>query len=343
MQVFLNTQQPNFKQIQLSEEELKKARERLNVIKADPNNPKRRYGMFDIYENHLNKEVDLKKCKTGQGRRYLSKYMYINFYKILETTRKLNFSVEYFTEALQGCIDKFDPNSKFDGKRNDPNLANYNFSSAKEDASQLYHYLGMTKDEFLNANQKYPFFQFLSMKMKKYDIYKLNEILGFNKEECLDMYRKSPQIIIYSAERIAENFENGKNTFNIETTEEYKKIVKKNPALLDYKDCSEIKERADFSNLITQEGENIGISNPAINEEETFFTALLTSAIAGALGIAASGEELNIADIIADCKNKIVELKVPKHNLSEKFTSFAKQFLRDNDFESKCKIIMKRL
>ena len=69
----------------------------------------------------------------------------------------------------------------------------------------------------------------------------------------------------------------------------------------------------------------------------------MTSALAGALGIGASDEKLNIADIIDGCKNKIVELKVPKHNLSEKFTSFVKQFLRDKNLESKCRVIMKRV
>ena len=159
MQVFLNTQQPNFKQIQLSEAELEKGRNRLKMLKADPENPRHSYELFDIYEKHLNKEVDLKHCKTGNGRRYFSKNMYINFFRILEETRRLNFSLEYFTEALQGCINKFDPDWKFDIKRDDPKLTNYNLSSAKEDASHMYRFLGMTKPEFLNATQKVKFFQ----------------------------------------------------------------------------------------------------------------------------------------------------------------------------------------
>ena len=37
--------------------------------------------VVDIFEKHLNKEVDLKHCKTGNGRRYFSKNMYIPFLK----------------------------------------------------------------------------------------------------------------------------------------------------------------------------------------------------------------------------------------------------------------------
>ena len=121
------------------------------------------------------------------------------------------------------------------------------------------------------------------------------------------------------------------------------KLGLENPTLLieNYETIYDIKERVDFSGTINQEEMNL--ANPAINDEKSFFEETLACAIASALGLSIKNKKISIPEMFSQCKKAFVELKVPKHILSERFGEFAKEFIKNNNLENRCKILVKKI
>ena len=90
MQINSIDQQPNFKQIRLSEAEMKNAQSRYKHMLNELENSNHNYKMFDIFESHLNKEVELKNCENTE--------IYKEYGDILFT----------YCENLKAKLDKFE-------------------------------------------------------------------------------------------------------------------------------------------------------------------------------------------------------------------------------------------
>ena len=247
MQINKNFQEPTFKQIKLSEEELKEAKSYFQKILSEPDNPKHNYDMFDIFESHLNNEVELKDIKTGKGRKNFASNLYIKFFQILESTKKSNNSFESFLDNLNNFSEKFYVKDFF---LNDfLGLLDYNVSSAKRAAYHFYKYLDMSKEDFLKMCQGTPVLQHTSQNLLKKDIQKVSNYLGFEEKECFDLYKRNPGAMIRPHTWIIKNADNNMKILNIKDMEEFRNILKGNSEMLTCENLeSVITDIAEFLN-----------------------------------------------------------------------------------------------
>ena len=107
MQINLIKLNPTFKQIKLTDTEFEEAESCLKQIISEPENASHNYKMFDLFESHLNKEVELKEYTAGKDRRYFSTNLYVKFFEILKCTKEHNWSMESFVTNLNKYIEGF--------------------------------------------------------------------------------------------------------------------------------------------------------------------------------------------------------------------------------------------
>lgn len=232
MQINSINQQPNFKQIRLSEAEMTKAKGRYQYMLKELENSSHNYKMFDIFESHLNKEVDLKQYKTGKERKYFSTILYIKFFEILDSTKTKNMSFESLINNLNNFIDKF--NIKHSPETDYAKLQGYNVSSAKTTARHFREYLGLSKAEFLKMAQKTPFFQNTSLPYLRLQTDNLIKTLGFTEEECIEMYKKNPTAMIHSSYTMIARANTAMKALDIKKLEDLRAVLKNNPNLLTF-------------------------------------------------------------------------------------------------------------
>lgn len=232
MQISFIDQQPNFKQIKLSEAEIIKAKGRYQYMLKELENSSHNYKMFDIFESHLNKEVDLKQYKTGKERKYFSTNLYVKFFEILESTKTRNLPFESFIDNLNNYIDKFNikktPNSDY------AKLQGYDVTSAKITARHFHEYLDMPKEEFLKMTQKTPFFHNTSIAYLKLQTDNLIKTLGFTEKECIEMYKKNPAAMIHSSYTMIARANTAMKALDIDKIEDLRNLLKNNPKILTF-------------------------------------------------------------------------------------------------------------
>ena len=121
-------------------------------------------------------------------------------------------------------------------------------------------------------------------------------------------------------------------------------ICKKNPKFLAVRhtEYPKLAERAEFYNSVADNDNKIDLSNPAVNNDETLFEGVLATAIASSLGIN-EGKKASLAETISKSSRDLIELVIPEHRLAEAFVNYAKNFLRNNNLQSKCKILLRRI
>ena len=238
MQIDFQNPSLNFKQIKLSEMELISVKNKYGDMLRELNNPKHNYRMFDIFESHLNNEVELKNYKTGKERKYFATNLYIKFFEILDTVKTKNLPIESFIDHLNNYIDKFyirhTPDTDIQ------KLQDYNVTSAKNAAHYMYKYLDMSKEEFLKLAQTVPFFPRTFCNYLKNNTNILVENLGFTEKECIDLYKRNPALMVRSGNNLVEKAKSIIGKLNIENNEDFRAIVKSNPSLytFDYLDDS---------------------------------------------------------------------------------------------------------
>lgn len=232
MQINLTNQNPTFKQIKLSEAEIEKAKARYACMLREIEKPIHNYKMFDIFESHLNKEVELKNYKTGKERKYFSTNLYIKFFEILNSVKAKNMPFEKLIEHLNNYIEKF--NIKKSPETDYTKLQDYNVTSARNAAHHMRIYLNMSKDEFLKLAEKYPFFSNTSGTYLKLVSDSLSENLGFTEEECIDMYKKNPISMMHSSNWLIDRANQTMKILDIKKLEDLRNVLKNNPNLLTF-------------------------------------------------------------------------------------------------------------
>ena len=253
MQVNLKNTNLTFKQIILSENEFQEAKKHLEQLVSEPNNPSHNYKMFDLFESHLNNEVELKKYVAGKDRRYFSTNLYIKFFEILRCTKEHNWTIESFVTNLNNYIDRFI--IKKNVENDDPNLLNYNVTSAQKAAHNFCTKLGLTKKDFLILAEKVPFLSYKSGNSAKRGMDEISDYFKISQEECLELYKRNPQAILRSSEWLINHAQNIMKILNVEDINEYKTILKNNAQLLTFEELEDsIKTLAEF---LDTENENI--------------------------------------------------------------------------------------
>ena len=245
MQINLTNQNPTFKQIKLSEAEIEKAKARYACMLREIEKPIHNYKMFDIFESHLNKEVDLKNFKTGKERKYFSTKLYVKFFETLDSIKVKNQPFECVVDSLNNYIDKF--YLKNQPENDYAKLRSFNVTSAKNAAYNMSKDLNMSQEEFLKLAQKHSFFSKTSglyLKLCREDLIKN---LGFTEEECIDLYKRNPVSMMRSSKWLIDKAKDTMKKLNIEKLEDFRELVKNNPNLLTFEYLEDsIKNIAEF-------------------------------------------------------------------------------------------------
>ena len=100
MQINFINQNINFKKIELSAEEKKIAQSRFRSITLNPQNTTKAEEFFDVFEPHLNKEVELKKTSTPNERRDFANNFYLKYIELLEAIKSKKITFAKFIEEL---------------------------------------------------------------------------------------------------------------------------------------------------------------------------------------------------------------------------------------------------
>ena len=245
MQIDFKNPSLNFKQIRLNEAEMKIVQSKYQQMLNELENSKQKSKIFDIFESHLNNEVELKNYKTGKERKYFSTNLYVKFFEILESTKTRNLPFESFIDNLNNYIDKF--NIKKTPDSDYAKLEGYNVSSAKKAAYHMYNFLNMSKEEFLKLAQTSSFFSNTSGSYLKNGTNNLVKTWGFTEEECVDLYKRNPDAMMHSCNWLISRANDTMKKLNIKDIEDFKALVKANPALLTFDNLEEsIRDIAEF-------------------------------------------------------------------------------------------------
>lgn len=230
MQINLNPRyNVSFKQILLSRPEYNDGKKLFDELVYDNSISGNKDLLFDIFEPHLNKEVELKDFKNADNRKYFSKNLYLKFFKILNAAVAHNGDIGDFIHRLNiychNFVENFDPNETI-------SMTNYNVSNVENLVEDFYTYLGMSKEAFLVKNQKFPVLQNKSLDLLKDDVKYVVENLGFTEEEYLSALSKNFLAILSTGDSIVEKAKETTEILKVKDLEEFRLLVSMNPALL---------------------------------------------------------------------------------------------------------------
>ena len=237
----------SFKQIKLSDSELQASKNGYKKVFAEPLITKHKENLFDIFEPHLNKEVDLKNYVTGPERKNFATALYVKFFEILENNRLSNSSIEDFIGDLNDFSENFVGRQV---EKDSPGCAEYSVTKAKNLTNSICKYLGCSKEVFWDKAQKLPILQYLYEYSIPFNVKYVSEKLGFTKEEYISFFNVNPKTFIYPAEKVVEKAYEAMNVLEIDNLEQFRYLVKLNPQLLAMRDVeSQMNELSDFLNV----------------------------------------------------------------------------------------------
>ena len=147
----------NFKQINLSPEEFEqgeKAFEKLQTATFE-NTGKINKEIFDIFQPHLDNEVDLKKCPNSISKIDFAKTFFLKFYDSLKDFRFVTGGFEKFISELNSFSESYQI-LKPEIKENDEEITKYNVSTAERNLYITSRMLGITKDRLLELAKENP-------------------------------------------------------------------------------------------------------------------------------------------------------------------------------------------
>ncbi|MBQ7126733.1 hypothetical protein IJO12_06570 [bacterium] len=227
--VYLNQDNTSFKQIKLSAAELEAGKDKFKEIIARPLKTTKNYELFDIFESHLNKEVDLKKYSTGSARKDFSTKLYLNFFRILKSLKASNGTFENFIDELNNFSENFvvrpvdTDYSKCDG---------FDVTRVNNLADSICDYLKVEKGNFLEKAQTFPILQYAFEDSIPKKVRFLAKELGFKEDEFISFFEMNPKAFIYPAKKILKNIQDSKKILKINDDEEFRELVRKNPHML---------------------------------------------------------------------------------------------------------------
>jgi len=226
----------SFKQINLSASEYKDCQNLFKKSLSDSFDLNNRDELFDVFEPHLNREVELKHFKTEKCRRFFAASLYVKFFKMLESCIAYNTGFDSLVDKLNNYCENF---VELEQTNNEPSYTNFNVSSVENRAHDLYKYLGMTREDFLKKNQRFPILQSKSVEELKQDVAYVVEKLGFDEEEYIRILTRNFPAIAYSGTSLVEIAQKTMETLEIKELDEFRTLVKINPALLTPHDLAE--------------------------------------------------------------------------------------------------------
>lgn len=230
MQINLNPRYNiSFKQIVLSNDEFENGKKTFYQLTTDPESSECREKLFDIFESHLNKEVELKDFKEQGSKRFFSTYMYTKFFNTLENVLLHNGSFGDLIFRLNAFSKYFTEKPLTDVKTE---TETFNVSDAEKLTQDFCNYLGITKNDFIKKNQRYPILRKKNVEELKKDVDFVVENLGFNQEEYLQILLRNSAAFFRSGSEIVDSAKNTMKTLKIDNIEDFRALVSTNPALL---------------------------------------------------------------------------------------------------------------
>lgn len=249
MQIDSLQQNINFRQIKLSESEVKVAQDAFKQILGNPSAPKDLFKIFDIFESHLNNEIVQKQAESSKARKLFTVTLFHKFFKILNNANNKLKPFDFFIDNLNGYIDKYSLNEK---TKDMFFKYDYNITTLNETIDHICNSLGMSKEEFMkqvednNSNILY----YLTIDNYESNINALKKHFKLD-DEIVDLVGKNIDIISKPSDAIIKASNYFINLVSIDKST-YKHMIKNNPKLLSLTENdmkNRIKELATFLNV----------------------------------------------------------------------------------------------
>lgn len=217
------------------------------------------------------------------------------------------------------------------------------FKFVSNDIKDICEYLNIDKETFTEMAKINPFIITKRCSQIEKVVNTISENMNITPEECKEMCKVEPEIATRILKYLPDDITNSANALNM-TKAEFAELCKKNPKFLAVRhtEYPKLAERAEFYNSVADNDNKIDLSNPAVNSDETLFEGVLATAIASSLGIN-EDKKASLAEIISKSSRDLIELVIPEHRLAEPFVNYAKNFFRNNNLQSKCKILLRRI
>lgn len=218
-----------FKQIKLSEAELKQVKNVYKQALMEPKNHEYSLKMFDMFESHLNNEVRLKSKVLTKARKFFAMNLYHKFFTILLGTKERALPFETFFDNLNNFSAKFELRTTDNEKVYEKE---FNVTSAKETANYISNFLGISNETYLKFAQKNSYFQQLTIGNFKYQVQLLKNHYGFNDDKLTEVLQKCPYALTKPAALIIDNSKILMKTLQVDDSEKCRDVLINNPDLL---------------------------------------------------------------------------------------------------------------
>ena len=199
----------NFKQINLSPEEFEqgeKAFEKLQTATFE-NTGKINKEIFDIFQPHLDNEVDLKKCPNSISKIDFAKTFFLKFYDSLKDFRFVTGGFEKFISELNSFSESYQI-LKPEIKENDEEITKYNVSTAERNLYITSRMLGITKDRLLELAKENPAILSVKPNIIINNISVVADELNLDREAYKQSITKNAYALTIKPEKVIENVEN---------------------------------------------------------------------------------------------------------------------------------------
>jgi len=220
-------QNVNFKQIKLSEAELKNAKNIYLKMVDEPMAKGNLFKMFDIFESHLNKEVVLKRQDPSKGRKIFAVTLFAKFFQYLEETKKRFEPFEAFIKKINCYSSKY--NLKEDNDKKNLKYSD-NVTTIKDNVEYVCDCLEISKENFLEITKGNFFLYYLTIPNFKFNFNNLKKYLSLEEDEFKKIIRNNVIVFSRPSEEVINDSNYLKTKLNLDE-DTYKAMLKKAPIL----------------------------------------------------------------------------------------------------------------
>ena len=222
----------SFKQINLSPEEFEqgeKAFEKLQTTTFE-NAGKINKEIFDIFQPHLDNEVDLKNCPNSASKVDFAKTFFLKFHESLKNFKYVVNGFEKFISDLNSFSENYQILNP-EIKENSEEITKYNVSTAERNLYITSRMLGITKDRLLELAKENPAILSVKPNIIMNNISVVADELNLDKEAYKQSVSRNAYALTIKPEKVIENVKNLSGVLGI-AKEEAANLLLKNSNLI---------------------------------------------------------------------------------------------------------------
>ena len=229
---FNNINHTVFKKIEMTEDESNKAKELYDKLPYSQDATLEAQ-IYDVFEKHLQKEVEDKIFTNENTVTNLSSKIYLKFFDCLRAAKKGMLDFKSFIDELNLFSENDFESDKYKlqstsalGKYQDLEVQHLNRYNAE--------LLGLSKKEYLRLARDYQILLTISTESIEEHISGACELLNTDRDYYITLIKKNPQVLAIKPVVVNENVEGASKLINV-SKEQYIANLTKNPKLMTLK------------------------------------------------------------------------------------------------------------